>query len=678
MLTYRPEFKPPWPIRSPLTELVLPRLDAGSITAMIARLAQGKGLPDSVMQHVVDRTDGVPLFVEECTKMLLEGEWLQERADHYALTRPLPDHEIPVTLQDTLLARLDRLTPGAEVAHLGAVCGREFTRELLQAVAPFDEATVDHGLTQLVEAELLYQVGFRSPLQYRFKHALIQEVAYQSLLRRRRRQVHQDIAQALETRFPEARQAQPELIAHHYTEAGQVEQAVRYWQQAGSEAISRSAHAEAIAHLHKGLEVLSELSNPSDRIQREIEFQIALGTPLAATKGYGAPEVERAYTRARELCHQLGDTPQLFPVLSALALFYLVRGSVQSARELGEQLVQLAQQTQEPGHLLEADYLLGIAAFWCGEIALSRQHVEAMMARYDPAQHGELVFCYGQDPRIEPAFYHALILWIMGDPEQARIRCRTALTQAQAVASPLNLVFALQFSAAFHQLCREPALVYKQVEAEIALATEQGFSLWSAAGTIWRGWARAVQGQGEDGIDELRQGLSAFQATGAELVGTWVRALLAEAYGHIGQPEAGRQVLAEAWADMERRGERFYEAALYRLDGDLLLMQDDTQDQEAETLFRRAIDVARRQHAKAWELRAAMSLSRLWQRHDKPDEARQLLAEIYDRFTEGFDTADLQEAKALLDDQQSLLKLQMKSPAPRAARIPTRPASRND
>ncbi|ETX06338.1 MAG: hypothetical protein ETSY2_17745, partial [Candidatus Entotheonella gemina] len=611
--------------------------------------AQGKDLPDAVMQHVVDRTDGVPLFVEECAKMLLEGDWLKENTDHYALTRPLPDHDIPVTLQDTLLARLDRLTPGAEIAHLGAVCGREFTRYLLQAIAPYDEATVERGLTQLVEAELLHQVGFHSPLRYRFKHALIQEVAYQSLLRRKRRQVHEAIAQAFETRFPEIWQSQPELIAHHYTEAGQAEPAVVYWRRAGSEAIARSAHAEAIAHLSRGLEVLPELSSPSDHIQREIEFQIALGTPLAATKGYGAPEVERVYMRARELCQQLGDSPQLFPVLSALALFYLVRGMVQSAQELGEELIQLAERTQEPAHLLEADYLLGIALFWGGEFARSRRHMEATMARYHPAQHSELVFCYGEDPRIQPVFYHVLLLWIMGHTEQARIRHQTVLTQARA-ASPHNLAFALQFSANFYALCQEPALVYTQAEAVIALATEQGFPQWIGAGIMLRGWARVTQGQGKDGIDEHHQGLSAYQATGAQVALTWARMLLVEAYAYLGEFEAGRQVLAEARTDMKRRDERFYEAELHRLDGDLLLMQDHTRHQEAEAHFLHALDVARRQHAKAWELRAAMSLSRLWQHQGKPAQARQLLAKVYNGFTEGFDTAALQEAKALLDD----------------------------
>ncbi len=648
VLSYRPEFKPPWPIRSPFMELVLPRLDASSITKMVAGLAQKKALPDNVIQHVVNRTDGVPLFVEECAKMLLEGEWLQEEDDHYALTRSLPEHEIPITLQDTLLARLDRLSPGAALAKLGAVCGREFTDELIEAVATFDEKTVKRGLRQLVEAELLYQVSYQAPLRYRFKHALIQDVAYQSLLRRERRQLHQNIAQALETQFPETAQSQPELIAHHYKEADQVEPAIVYWQRSAEAAIARSAYTEAIAHLRQGLDAISELPDNSDRLKSELELQIALGTPLAAAQGYGAPEVERVYTRARELSRELGDGPQLFPVLSALALFYLVRGTPLIARELGEQLLQLAEQSRELTHLLEADYLFGIASFWCGDIALARQHVESMIARYDSAQSSELVFCYGQDPRIEPVFYHALTLWLLGDVDQARIVHPRGLSQAQAVGAPLNLAFALLFSTAFHQICREISLTQTQAEAVIDLATEESFPLYLGAGIIWHGWARVVQGEVEDGIAELRDGLSAFQATGAEIAGTWIRALLAEAYGHLDQPEAGRQILAEARVDMESRGERVYEAELYRLEGELLLIQDETRAQEAEVLFRHALDVAQSQKVKAWELRAAVSMSRLWQQQGKMDDAQRLLAEVYHGFTEGVDTADLQEAKALL------------------------------
>ncbi|MDH3599008.1 MAG: hypothetical protein OEU26_05135, partial [Candidatus Tectomicrobia bacterium] len=314
------------------------------------------------------------------------------------------------------------------------------------------------------------------------------------------------------------------------------------------------------------------------------------------------------------------------------------------------QLVQLADQSPEPAHLLEADYLFGIAAFWGGEFALARQHLEAMLARYDPAQHGDLVFCYGEDPRIQPVFYHVLTLWIMGDADQARRQHQVALSHAQAVASPHNLAFALNFSAIFHLCCREVSLVHTQAESEIDLATEQGFPHWIGAGTTFRGWARVVQGEGEEGIAELHQGLSVYQATGAQAGGTWLRALLAEAYGHRGQPETGRQVLAEAREDMEGRGERVYEAELYRLQGDLLLRQAIPDTLQAEACFQQALDIARQQLAKSWELRVALSLSRLWQQQGKRDKARELLAPLYGGFTEGFDSADLQETKVLLDE----------------------------
>ncbi len=515
VLSYRPEFKPPWPIRFPFMEVVLPRLDSSLITKMITGLAHGQALPDKVVQHVVSRTDGVPLFVEECAKMLLEGEWLQEGDDHYTLTGSLPEQEIPITLQDTLLARLDRLSPGAALAQLGAVCGREFSDELIEAVAVFDEKTVKRGLSQLVEAELLYQVSYQAPLRYRFKHALIQDVAYQSLLRRERWQLHQDIARTLETQFPETVQTQPELIAHHYKEAGQVEPAIVYWQRSAEAAIARSAYKEAIAHLRQGLETLSELPDTLDHLKSELELQIALGMPLAATQGYDAPKVERVYTRARELSRELGDGPQLFPVLSALALFYQTRGEVQTSLELGAQLLQLAEQTQELTHLIEADYLFTVASFWSGEIALASQHLDAMIARYNSTEHPEFVFCYGEDPHIQPAFYRVWLLWFLDYPDQAHLQHQAAMRQAQAVASPHNLAFALNFSAYFYQFCRETSQVQTQVKAEISLSTEQGFPHWMGTGAILQGWARTIQESDEAGIAEIQRGLSVYQATGA-------------------------------------------------------------------------------------------------------------------------------------------------------------------
>src|SRR5713101_2580406 len=313
---------------------------------MVVEMTSGKALPAEVVRQIVAKTDGVPLFVEELTKMVVESGLVRQANGHYELTGPLPALAIPATLQDSLMARLDRLAPVREVAQVAATLGREFSYDLLQSVSPLDEASLPQALAKLVEAEVLYQRGLPPQARYVFKHALIQDAAYQSLLKSKRQHYHKKIAQVLEERFPESKETQPELLAHHYTEAGLIAQAIRYWRKAGQNASDRSAHTEAIAFLTKGLELLQTLPDTPERAQRELTLQLALGVPLMATKGEGAPEVGQAYTRMRALCQQVGETPQLFPVLSGLWLFHLVRGELPSARELVEQLLHLAQNVQ--------------------------------------------------------------------------------------------------------------------------------------------------------------------------------------------------------------------------------------------------------------------------------------------------------------------------------------------
>src|SRR5215813_3665576 len=341
LLTFRPEFAPPWGNRSHLSQLTLSRLERPQVETMVKRVTGGKALPPEVMQQIVAKTDGVPLFVEELTKTVVESGLLREEEGRYVGvygSAPIPPLAIPSTLQDSLMARLDRLSTVREIAQLGATLGREFSYELLHAVSPLDEATLQRGLQQLVEAELVYQRGLLPQAQYLFKHALIQDTAYQSLLKSTRQQYHQQIARALEERFPDTKERQPELLAHHYTEAGFSEQAIPYWQQAGQKAVARSANVEAVAHLTRGLELLKTLPDTPGRVQQELALQIALGAPLQATKGWGAPEVERVYARARELCQEVGETPQIFPVLWGLWMFHTTRGELQTTRELGEQL----------------------------------------------------------------------------------------------------------------------------------------------------------------------------------------------------------------------------------------------------------------------------------------------------------------------------------------------------
>jgi len=657
VLTFRPDFTPPWHPRSHITQLTLNRLGRQPVEAMVGKIAGGNPLPREVVQQIVARTDGVPLFVEELTKMIIESiESVASRGsggspDH----RSLQTIAIPATLHDSLMARLDRLGPAKEVAQLGASLGREFSYELLHAVSPLEETPLQQALAKLVEAEVLYQRGLPPQARYLFKHALIQDAAYQSLLKSTRQQYHRQIAQVLEGRFPETKETQPELLAHHYTEAGLVEQAIPHWQQAGQRAVERSAHVEAISHLTKGLELLKTLPDSPEHIQRELTLQVTLGVSLMAAKGWAAPEVERAYSRARELCQQAGETPQLFPVLWGLWAFYVVRGKLQAARELAEQCLHLAQRVQDSTLLVGAHYALGALLVWLGEFSPARVHLEQGIAFYDLQQHRSHASLYGWDLGVGCLWYVAWPLWFLGYPDQALQRIHEALTLAQELAHPDSLDWTLVGAATVHQFRREGRLTQERAEAALALASEQGFALQLTRGTVLRGWALAEQGQGKEGIMQLQQSLLVWQTLSAELSRSVDLTLLAKAYGKVGQTEEGLATVAEALAHVHSSGERIYEAELYRLKGELTLQQFNVQGskskvEEAEECFQRAIEIACKQQAKSLELRAVMNLSRLWQNQGKTKEAHEMLAEIYSWFTEGFDTKDLQEAKALLTE----------------------------
>jgi predicted ATPase len=650
LLTSRPEFRPPWGFRAHVTPVTLSRLPRNQVEAMVARVAGNKALPVEVHQQLVIKTDGVPLFVEELTKMVLESGLLREQEDRYELTHPLPPLAIPATLRDSLEARLDRLAAVKEVAQQGAILGREFSYELLQAISPLDEPTLQHGLSQLVEAELLYRRGLPPQVVYSFKHALIQEAAYQSLLKRTRQEYHQRIAQVLAERFPETAETQPELLAHHFTEAGLSGPAVGYWRRAGQRGIERSAYVEAISHLTKALGLLNILPDTPERTLQELILQTTLGPALMAIKGFGAPEVQHAYDRARELCRQVGEVPQLFPVLRGLATFYIVRAELQTGRELAEELLRLAQSAQDPAMLVAAHSMLGTTLFWLGEIASARVHLEQGIALYNPHQHRSHTFLeVGTDPGVLCLIYAAQVLWLLGYPDQALTKSHEAPTLAHELSHPFSLAYALDFAALLHQLRQEWQAAQERAEAAMTLSTKERFPLWLAIGTILRGGTLAEQGQGPEGLAQMRQGWAVFQKTGAEVGRPYFLALLAEVYGRGGQAEEGLNVLDEALAAVQRTGERWCEAELYRRQGELVLARSTGHDAEAEACFHRALDVARHQQAKSLELRAALSLSRLWQRQGKQAKARELLGPIYGWFTEGFDTAELKEAEAILE-----------------------------
>jgi class 3 adenylate cyclase/predicted ATPase len=649
LCTCRPDFTPPWTGRAHLTQITVPRLPSRQAVEVIRQVAHGKALPPEVVAQIVAKTDGVPLFVEELTKMVLESDLLQEQDDRYELAGPLPPLAIPATLHDSLMARLDRLATVKALAQLGATLGREFSYALLQAVSPWDEDTLRRGLLQLVEAEFLYQRGLPPQATYVFKHALIQEAAYQSLLKSTRQQYHQRIAQAVEAQFPELVETQPALLAHHYTEAGFREQALVYWQRAGQQALQRSANLEAISHLTKGLELLMTLPDTPGRAQQELNLQIALGPALMATQGIAAPEVEQTYARARALCAQVGETPQLFPTLLGLCRFYRNQGALSTARELGEQLDRLAQHAAAPTPRMEAhDVLAGILTF-LGDYPAARRHCEQGIALTDPTAQQALTLRHVEAPGVMCLLHAALTLWCLGYPTQAVRRMEEARALARELAHPYSQVLVQHFATWLHHRRRDVSAVQAQGEALMALATAQGFPLWAAFGTCWQGWALAMQRQSKTGLAQLYQGMEAVLATGNTLSRPFCLVLLAEAAGHVGQVEEALRLLAEALTAFEasRRGDMLTEA--YRLQGEFLLRQAVPDVPQAEACFQQAVAIARRQQAKSWELRGAMSLGHLWQHQGKRTEAHELLAPIYGWFTEGFDTADLQEAKALLE-----------------------------
>jgi predicted ATPase len=500
----------------------------------------------------------------------------------------------------------------------------------------------------LVAAEFLYQRGVPPQATYLFKHALIQEAAYQSLLKSTRQQYHQRIAQVVEAHFPEVVETQPELLAHHYTEAGFMTQAIPYWQRAGQQALQRSANPEAVRHLTTALELLATLPETPARAQQELDGQIALGPALMVTRGYAAPEVEQTYARARELCRQVGETPQLFPTLRGLCWFYRAQGVLPTARELGEQYVRLAERAADPTHRLEAYAALGSTLLYLGDYAAARTHCEQGIALVDPAAQLALAHHQGEASGVRCLAFAAAVLWCLGYPTQAVRRSQEALALAQDLAHPYSLGSPQHWAAYLYYRCRDAQMVQAQAEALLPLATAQGFPVLVGFGTCYRSWALVMQGESEAGLAQLHQGLAAVVATGQTLGRVLCLVLLAEAAAHVGQVEEGLRLLAEARTVLEANGYGELRAEVYRLRGTLLLRQAVPDAAQAEACFQQALAIARLQQARSWELRAAMSLSRLWQQQGKRAAAYDLLAPIYGWFTEGFETADLQEAKALL------------------------------
>jgi class 3 adenylate cyclase/predicted ATPase len=647
ILTFRPDFQPPWTGQPRVTMLTLNRLDRRDGTALIEQIAGSKALPDEVVAQIVDRGDGVPLFVEELTKDVLESGLLREEADRYVLDGALPPLAIPTTLHASLTARLDRLASVRLVAQIGAAIGREFPYELLRAVSRLPEKELQTSLASLVASKLVFQRGTPPYAVYSFKHALVQDAAHGSLLRGSRQQLHAQIAEALAAQSPELMESQPELFAQHYAEAGLVEKSVACWGKAGLRSVARSAMAEAAVQFHKGLDQVALLPDDRKRQQQELEFCIALGATLIATKGYAAPETGQAYARARELWDQLGSPLEFILVPYLQARYHAHCGELDMAHHLDEDLLRLGRQRNDSAGLVVGHWSCGRTLLCIGRPVAARLFLEQALALSDPSSHGSLVHQTGIYTNPSSHAQLGIALFCLGYPDHALEHSKTAIAEARGLAHPPSLALSLAFGSRLLSLHRDNAALEARASQLMAVATEQGFPFYRAQATIYSGWAKVRNGDVARGISLLRDGSAAYRATGAELWMPHYIALLARACEIAGRFEEGVTLLDDALQIANRTGERWFAAELNRHKGQRLVRQGHFE--AVEEVYREALSIAREQEAKLWELRAAASLARLWRDQGRHAEARDLLAPVYGWFTEGFGTADLKEAKTLLE-----------------------------
>ena len=648
IVTFRPEFQPPWTGQPQVSVVTLNRLDRHDRIVLVEQIAAGKALPDEVMAQIVERTDGVPLFVEELTKSVLESGLLREERDRYVLAGGLLSLAIPATLHASLMARLDRLASMRPVAQIGAAIGREFPYELLRAVSSLSDDELQAALARLVASKLVFQRGLPPDAVYAFKHALVQDTAYGSLLRSTRKQLHAQIAEALETHSPELMDNQPEVFAQHYTEAGLIEKAVACWGKAGHSSAARSAMAEAAAQFHKGLEQLALLPEGVERQRRELDFWSALAAVLLAVKGQAALETGHAYARARELWERLGCPAEFLGIPYGQSRYHMYRGELELALRLDEDLLRLSRHRKDTAGLVMAHLSSGRNLVYAGNFGLSRSTLEAGLALYDPNYHRSLGHQVGLDPRVQSQALLGIVLLCLGFPDHALARSSEAIAEGRRLAHPPTLSSIMALDAVLLSLVGDDGALCERANEVAAVATEQGFPYWGAAGTIFRGWVKVKNGDVTDGISLMRSGSAAFRATGSEVWTTYFFALLARACEIAGQIEEALSLLDVALQTVKKTGECWFAAELNRHRGQLLLRQG--QSEAAEELYRRALGIAGEQGANLWELRAAVSLARLLRDQRRCTEARDLLAPIYGWFTEGFDTLDLKEAKALVDE----------------------------
>ena len=654
IVTFRPEFSAPWAGRSHVTSLALNRLGEREATAIIARLVGNKKLPADVMAEIVERTDGIPLFVEEMTKAVLEAGGAGE-ARHIAAAVPSAALAVPASLHATLMARLDRLGSAKDVAQIGAAIGREFSHPLLAAVMAEPEAKLQSALDRLMTAGLLFRQGAPPHATYLFKHALVQDAAYGTLLREPRRALHARIAETIESQFAEIAESQPELLAHHCTEAGLIEKAASLWGKAGQRSLERSALMEAAAQLRRALGQIETLSATPALRRDQIKLQVALITPLLHLKGYAAPETKAAAECAClsiEQAEALGEPPEdpllLFSVLYGLWVANLVSFNGGVARELAAQFLALAEKQIATAPRMIAHRLVGMSLLHTGDIAEGRAHLALAYALYDPAEHRPLATRFGQDVGVAILFWKSLSLWLLGCPEAALADADDALKGAREIGHAATLMYALGWTPFIHVHCGNYAAANAQADEGEALADEKGSLLWRAFGTACQGCVSTMTGKASDAVQMITSGITALRSTGTTMWMPLFLSYLAKSYAALGQFDDAWRCIGETMTAVETTKETWCEAEVHRIAGEIALKSPQPDTVKAQAYFERALAIARQQQAKSWELRAAISMARLRRDQGKPQQALELLAPVYGWFTEGFDTLDLKEAKALL------------------------------
>jgi predicted ATPase/class 3 adenylate cyclase len=648
LLTCRPTWEPPWPRRSWVTQLTLQRLSDDEIHRLVEHVTAGHRLPADVRRQIVDKSDGVPLYVEEITKAVLEAEPSARPGEPDS--RAGASMAIPATLQDALMARLDQLGTAKIVAQHAAVIGRQFAYPVLSAVGDIPDATLQHELSRLVDSGLVYQRGRPPDAEYVFKHALIQDIAYRSLLRGTRQECHERIARTLLAQFPEMAGSRAELLAHHYTEAGQDAIAIGFWHRAGEHALRNSSYVEASRHLSRGLELAGKQPATRDNLSQTLAMQAALATALLPTKGYGSIEVAEAYGRAQELCERLGDTAHLFPVLYGQWASQVHRADHEATLELGEQTLARAREVADAGARLVSERALGQSLLFTGRLERARGHLEAAVASYDLGEHGGLALQYGLDLRTAGLSHLVVTYWLLGRPDKAAACSAHALAHAEAVRHENSLAHTLVHAGTFFEQFRDnPAGVRAHARRLATLAEEGGFRMFLAWCRVLEGWAGFELGEQDQGLAVMRAGIADAKASGSVLYQSYFLTLLAQCYDKVDEAVRARQAIDEALQFVDGYGERWYAAEAYRVKGTLLL-REEGHEGEAEELFQAALAVAHEQCARALALRSALSLAALWRKRGRLDEARSLVTPIYHGFAEGLQAPELGAARALIHD----------------------------